>query len=90
MCVCIAPPPIEVEVACCFWLLAFGLELGAWGLRLGLEVAQCSGAICVRNYFPYMDMVGVCSASPILVKNNPKFGVPKIIRLRVIGGDTGI
>ena len=25
------------------------------------------------------------STSPILVKNNPNFGVPKIIRLKVIG-----
>ena len=45
---------------------------------------QMTGTICVRIYFPYMDMVGVCSTSPTLVKNNPKFGVPKIFRLKVI------
>ena len=39
----------------------------------------------MRIHLPYMDMLGVCSTSPILVKNNPKFGVPKIIRLKVIG-----
>jgi hypothetical protein len=43
-----------------------------------------SGAICVRIYFAFMVMVGVCSTCPILVKNNPKFGVPKLIRLKVI------
>ena len=43
-----------------------------------------TGAICVRIYFAFMVMVGVCSTSPILVKNNPKFGVPKLIRLKVI------
>ena len=42
------------------------------------------GAICVRIYFAFMVMVGVCSTCPILVKNNPKFGVPKLIRLKVI------
>ena len=32
----------------------------------------------------FMGMLGVCSTSPILVKNNPNFGVAKIIRLKVI------
>ena len=47
-------------------------------------VASITGAICVRIYFAFMVMVGVCSTCPILVKNNPKFGVPKLIRLKVI------
>ena len=44
-----------------------------------------AGAICVRIHFSFMAMVGVCSTFPILVKNNPKFGVPKLIRLKDIG-----
>ncbi len=48
------------------------------------ENSAGTGAICVRIYFSFMVMVGVCSTSPILVKNNPKFGVSKLIRLKVI------
>jgi len=35
---------------------------------LDLEITdhRQGGAICVKIYFPYMDMVDVCSASPIL------------------------
>ena len=50
----------------------------------GIFCRILAGAICVRIYFAFMVMVGVCSTCPILVKNNPKFGVPKLIRLKVI------
>ena len=43
-----------------------------------------TGGICVRIYFSFMSLLGVFSTSPILVTNNSKFGVPKLIRLKVI------
>ena len=43
-----------------------------------------AGAICARIHFPYMDRLGVCSTFPILVKKNPKYGVPKIKEAQIL------
>ena len=68
---------MQCEV-CSNLLVNYGRMLDTNILTPGAE------AICVRICFAFMVMVGVCSTSPILVKNNPKFGDPKLIRLKVI------